>query len=101
MPTAPSDVIRRLHCAEGNLSAVIDMIENRTSSARTLCQLLAVTAAVHATGTKMILCQVRSSQKTLLNSPSYEERNTALKELQLLYTILLYYSNHHYEVFHD
>ena len=102
MPTPPSDeMIRRLQCAEENLSAVIDLIENGESYTQVLHRLLAITAEIHTTGAKMILCQAQSSQEIILNSASYEKRNIALKQLLFLYTILIHYSDHHYEVFHE
>ena len=100
-PKQQSEIIRRLRCAAGHLTAVIEMAEAGKSCEQILHQLNAVEAALHAAGIKLIICQVQSSQATILESPSQKQRIAELKRLQSLYTIFLQYPNHHSEVSHD
>jgi DNA-binding FrmR family transcriptional regulator len=96
-----SDIVRRLHCAAGHLNAVIKMAEAGQPCEQVLHQLGAVEAALHAAGSKLIICQAQSSQSIILNGPSPEKRLAELKRLQSLYTIFLQYPKHHSEVSHE
>ncbi len=100
-PNQHSDIVRRLHCAAGHLDAVIKMAENGEACEQVLHQLTAVDAAIRAVGARIVLCQVQSSQVIILESPSLMQRNTELKRLQSLYTILMKKSNHYSEVSYD
>lgn len=100
-PTQQSEIIRRLRCAAGHLNAVIDMAEAGQPCEQVLHQLGAVEAAIHAAGTKVIVCEAQASQSILLDSSSPKQRLAELKRLQSLYTIFLHYPNHQIEVSHD
>ena len=100
-PNQHSDIVRRLHCAAGHLEAVIKMAEADEPCEQVLHQLAAVEAAIHAAGTKVIICEAQASQVIILESPSLMQRNTELKRLQSLSTILMKKSNHYSEVSYD
>lgn len=100
-PNQHSDIVRRLHCAAGHLDAVIKMAENGEPCEQVLHQLMAVDAALRVAGARIVLCQAQSSRAIILDSPSLTQRNTELKRLQSLYTILMKNSNHHSEVSYD
>ena len=100
-PNQHSDIVRRLRCAAGHLEAVIKMAETDEPCEQVIHQLAAVEAAIHAAGTKVIICEAQASQVIILESPSLMQRNTELKRLQLLYTILMKKSNHYSEVSYD
>lgn len=100
-PNQHSDIVRRLRCAAGHLEAVIKMAEADEPCEQVLHQLVAVEAAIHAAGTKVIICEAQASQVIILESPSLMQRNTELKRLQSLYTILMKKSNHYSEVSYD
>lgn len=95
------DIIRRLRCAAGHLNAVIEMAEADQPCEQVLHQLGAVEAAIHAVGSKLIICQAQTIQSTILDSSSPKQRLAELKRLQSLYTILLQYPNHQIEVSHE
>ena len=96
-----SDIIRRLHCAAGHLNSVIKMAEAGQPCEQVIHQLGAVEAAIHAAGTKAIICEAQASQSIILDSPSPKQRITELKRLQSLYTIFLQYPKHQIEVSHE
>ena len=100
-PNQQSDIVRRLHCAAGHLNAVIEMAEAGLPCEQVLHQLGAVDTAIRAVGVRLIICQVRSSQSIILDSPSPKRRLAELKRLQSLYTIFLQTTKHQIEVSHD
>ncbi len=100
-PNQQSDIVRRLHCAVGHLNAVIDMAEAGRPCEHVIHQLAAVEAAIHAAGTKVIICEAQASQSIILESSSPKQRITELKRLQALYTIFLQYPKHQIEVSHE
>jgi DNA-binding FrmR family transcriptional regulator len=91
-PDQQSDIIRRLRCSAGHLNAVIDMVETGRPCEEVLHQLNAVQSALRVTGGKLIACQAQSSQETIVNSSSPQQRTSELKRLQSLYTTFLQYS---------
>ena len=95
-PDQQSDVIRRLRCAVGHLNAVIEMAEAGQPCEEVLHQLNAVQAALRVTGSKLLICQVQSSQAIILESPSSQQRTSELKRLQSLYTTFTQYSKSSY-----
>ena len=89
-----SEIIQRLRCAAGHLNAVVEMVEAEESCEQVLHQLNAVQAALRTAATKIIECQVESSQDVILNSSSATQRTMELQHLQSLYAILVkHYSN--------
>jgi DNA-binding FrmR family transcriptional regulator len=96
-----SEVLRRLHCTAGHLSAVIKMVDDNESCELVLHQLAAIDAAIQAAGVRLIQCQAQASQSIILESPSPEQRSDELKRLQSLYAILLRNSKHYAEVHHE
>ena len=100
-PNPQSEIIRRLHCAAGHLNAVIEMAEAGQPCEQVIHQLAAVEAAIHAAGTKVIICEAQTSQSIILDNPSPKLRLAELKRLQALYTILLHYPKHQIEVSHE
>lgn len=96
-----SEIIRRLRCAAGHLSAVIKMAETGQSCEQVLHQLGAIEAAIHMAGSKLIISQVQFSQTIILGSSLPEQRLAELKRLQSLYTIFFQHPNHHSEVSHE
>lgn len=100
-PMQQSEIIRRLRCAAGHLSAVIEMAEAGQPCEQVLHQLGAVDAAIRAAGSKLLICQAQSIQSIILESASPEQRLDELKRLQSLYTIFLQYPNYQIEVSHD
>ena len=84
-----SGIIRRLHCAAGQLHAVIQMRETSQPCNQILHQLNAVHAELRTAGVMIIECQAQSSQDVILNSTSVTERIVALQELQSLYEIFI------------
>jgi DNA-binding FrmR family transcriptional regulator len=99
-PDPQSEIVQRLRCAVGHLTAVIEMTEKGRPCEQVLHQLNAVQAALDAAGTKLIMCQVENSQAILRESPSVKRRIAEIKRLQSLYTIFKKYS-YPSEVFHD
>ena len=97
-PDQQSEILRRLRCAAGHLSAVIEMTEAQQPCEQVLHQLNAVQAALRITGVKMIECQAQSSQYVILNSSSVSQRTEEIKRLQSLYAIFLKYPTHRSEV---
>ena len=100
-PDQQSDILRRLRCAAGHLNAVIEMTQAGQPCEQVLHQLNAVQAALHATGTKLLIGQAQNSQAIILDSLSPKRRLSELKRLQALYTVFMQYSNHHSEAFDD
>ena len=100
-PKQQSEIIRLLRCAAGHLNAVIEMAEADQPCEQVLHQLSAVEAAIHAVGSKLIICQAQSIQSIILESASPEQRLDELKRFQSLYTIFLQYPNYQIEVSHD
>ena len=100
-PNQGSDIVRRLRCAAGHLEAVIKMAETGQPCEKVIHQLAAVEAAIHAAGTKVIICEAQASQSIILESSSPKQRITELKRLQSLYTVFLQYPKHQIEVSHD
>jgi len=86
-PDPQSDILQRLRCAAGHLNAVIEMVEAGQPCEQVLHQLNAVQAALWVAATEFIVCQVRSSQAILRDSPSRKRRISELKRLQSLYAI--------------
>jgi len=99
-PDPQSEIVQRLRCAVGHLTAVIEMMETGRSCEQVLYQLNAVQAALNAAGAKVMMCQVESSQAILRDSRSAKRRISELKRLQSLYRIFKKYS-YPSEVFHD
>ena len=91
-PDQQSDIIRRLYYAAEHLNTVIEMTEAGQPCEQLLHRLNAVRAALHLTGTKLIVCQAQSSQAIILDSPSPQQRTSELKRLQSLYTTFMQYS---------
>lgn len=100
-PDQQSEILRRLRCAAGHLNAVIEMAEADRPCEQVLHQLGAVEAAIHAVGSKLIICQVQSIQSIILESASTEQRRAELKRLQSLYTIFIHHPRHNSEVSHE
>lgn len=100
-PTQQFEIIRRLRCAAGHLNAVIAMAEAGKPCEQVLHQLGAVEAAIHAVGSKLIICQAQSIQSIILESTSPEQRLDELKRLQSLYTIFIKHPRHNSEVYHE
>jgi DNA-binding FrmR family transcriptional regulator len=86
-PDPQSDIVQRLRCAAGHLNAVIEMTEAGQPCEQVLHQLNAVQSALQAVGTKLIMCQLQSSQAILLDKSSRSRRISELKRLQSLYAI--------------
>jgi len=100
-PVRQSEIIQRMRIAAGHLNAVIKMAEENETCEQILHQLHAVQAALNAVGHGLITCQIRDSQKSILESSSAEERLFELKKIQSLYTVFTRYSNYHTEVSHE
>lgn len=101
VPNQQSEIIRRMRCAAGHMTAVIEMAEEGRPCEQVLHQLHAVQAALQAVGLGLINCQIQNSQTTILDSSSVKERTSELKRIQSLYTIFTQNSNYKNEVFHD
>ena len=97
-PDQQAEIIRRLRCAAGHLSAVIEMAEGGQSCEKVLHQLNAVEAALHIAGFKLLTWHAHQSEAMILASPSPVQRAAELKRLQSLYSILIQNSHHHNEV---
>ena len=100
-PDPQSEILQRLRCAAGHLTAVIEMAETGQPCEQVLHQLSAVRAALDAAGVKLIKCQVQNSQAIVLDNPSSEQRISELRRLQSLYPIFKRYSSYPSEVFHE
>jgi DNA-binding FrmR family transcriptional regulator len=99
-PDPQSEIIQRLNCAVGHLTAVIEMTETGQPCEQVLHQIYAVQVALYTVGAKVMMCQVQSSQAILRDHPSSKRLISELKRLQSLYTIFKKYS-YPSEVFHD
>lgn len=99
-PHQRSEILRRLRCAAGHLNAVIQMVEAGAPCEQVIHQLYAVQGALCAAMSRLILCEVQTSEAIILNSASPGKRTAELKRLQSLYAIFMRYSHHRSEVFH-
>ena len=93
-----SEILQRLHCAEGRLNALIEMIEAEQPCVQVLVQLYAVKAALRGAGVKIIENQAQVSQDVVLNSSSVTQCIEELKRLESLYAVFLKTSIHRNEV---
>lgn len=84
-----SEIIRRLHCAAGQIHVVIQMTEAGQPCNQILHQLSVVHAVLRTAAVMIIECQARSNQDVILNSTSVTERIAALQKLQSLYEIFV------------
>ncbi len=100
-PVQQSEIIHRMHVAAGHLNAVIKMAERNEACEQILHQLHAVQAALNAVGHGLITCQIRDSQKAILENSSVEERLSELNKIQSLYSVFTRYPNYHTEVSHE
>ena len=100
-PDQRSEILRRLRCAAGHLNAVVKMAEAGEPCEQVIHQLNAVQGALGAAMSRLITCEVQTSEAIILNSASPGKRTAELKRLQSLYAIFMQYSHHHSEVFHD
>ncbi len=90
-PMSPEEhraILGRLKTAAGHLRAVIGMVEAGEPSDEVLRQLGAVQAALAASGSAMLDCQVGSSAEIILRNPSTQARVAELERLITLYGLL-------------
>ncbi|MEW5938302.1 MAG: metal-sensing transcriptional repressor [Chloroflexota bacterium] len=87
-PNQQPEIVRRLRCAAGHLEAVIEMAEAGQPCEQVIHQLGAVQGALRAAMSKLIACEVQTSETIILDSRSSRKRIAQLKRLQSLYTLL-------------
>ena len=77
-------LIVRLRSAEGNLRAIIGMIETGQPCEDVICQLIAVQAALRATGLAVLKRQLQASAAVIQSNPCPETRCAELEQLLTL-----------------
>lgn len=81
------DVLFRLHSASGHLNAVVQMVEEDQPCEEIMHQLLAVQAAIKATGHYLVKKQFEHSANILLTSDCEETRSSESVRLLNLYKL--------------
>ena len=89
LPEEQTAILKRLRSAEGQLDAVIGMVETEQNCEKVLHQLHAVEAAIQASGRHLLKCQLKQSIKIVSQHPSLEIRNAEIERLVDLYHFLL------------
>lgn len=92
------EVLRRLRCAVGHLSAVIQMADDGQPCENVLHQLHAVESAIHAAALRLLTCHLRQTEAVILASDSPTRRAAELKRLQSLYSTMMHVPNPYTEV---
>ena len=86
-----AEIVQRLRSAGGHLGGIIGMLEAGEPCEPILHQLVAVQAALHATGGRLLACQLRQSQEVIRLSPCAEDRVAEITRLIILYHLLTKY----------
>jgi len=92
-PEEWAEILQRLRSARGHLEAVIGMVEREDSCELILHQLGAVQAALRATSTRLLDCQIRQSEEIILDDACIDERSTELTRLRYLYGFVSQYQS--------
>lgn len=92
-----AQVVCRLNTAAGQLHAIGEMVEDGRPCEEVIHQLREVKAALQVTGTRLLACQIKQSEKIIIKG-NVEARITELARLHKLYTLLVQQPEHKSEM---
>lgn len=96
LPDTQAEVVWRLNTAAGHLHAICELIDAGRPCEEVIHQLRAVKAALQVAGARLLDCQIKQSEKIIING-NLEARIAELAHLYNLYTLLLQQPTHEIE----